>query len=78
MLIFKRIYDSAFNLIAFLIIILTTCMSLVVFSQIVLRYIVDQPFSWTEELARVTFLLWTLLGADLAYKEDKHMGLNVV
>ena len=78
MLLLKRIYDSGFKLIAFFIIILTICMSLVVFSQIVLRYVVNQPFSWTEELARVTFLLWTLLGAVLAYKEDKHMGLNVV
>ena len=74
----KQIYDIAFKIITFAIIILTICMSFVVFSQIVLRYIVDQPFSWTEELARVTFLLWTLLGAVMAYKEDRHMGLNVV
>jgi TRAP-type C4-dicarboxylate transport system permease small subunit len=78
MIVLKRIHDSAFMVIAFAIVILTIGMSLVVFSQIVLRYIVDQPFSWTEELARVTFLLWTLLGAILAYKEDKHMGLNIV
>lgn len=74
----KMIYDVQFKLIAFAIILLSVIMGLVVFGQVALRYLLDQPFGWTEELARVTFLLWTLLGAILAYREDRHMGLNII
>jgi len=73
-----RLIDWLFEFIKFVIVIMTIVMSLVVFMQVVLRYLVDQPFGWTEELARVTFLIWVLLGATLAYREDMHLGLDVV
>jgi TRAP-type C4-dicarboxylate transport system permease small subunit len=73
-----RLIDRLFEFIKFVIVIMTIVMSLVVFMQVVLRYLVDQPFSWTEELARVTFLIWVLLGATLAYRENMHLGLDVV
>ena len=73
-----RLFDWLFQFIKFVVVIMTIVMSLVVFMQVVLRYLVDQPFGWTEELARVTFLIWVLLGATLAYREDMHLGLDVV
>lgn len=78
MQLFKKIYDVQFKLIALAIVLLSVIMGLVVFGQVVMRYVLDQPFGWTEELARITFLLWTLLGAILAYREDRHMGLNII
>jgi TRAP-type C4-dicarboxylate transport system permease small subunit len=73
-----RLIDWLFQFIKFVVVIITIVMSLVVFMQVVLRYLVDQPFGWTEELARVTFLIWVLLGATLAYRENMHLGLDVV
>jgi len=53
-------------------------MSLVVFLQVVLRYILDQPFGWTEEMGRITFLIFVMFGAVLAYRDNRHLGLDVV
>ena len=53
-------------------------MSVVVFLQVVMRYILDQPFGWTEELGRVTFLLFVMLGGVLAYRDNRHLGLDIL
>lgn len=47
---------------------LMTGMALTVLGQIVARYVFDNPYGWTEELARY-FMVWTgLLGATCAFK----------
>ncbi len=56
----------------------TVVMSLVVFLQVVLRYLLDKPFGWTEELGRITFLIFVMLGAALAYRDNRHLGLDVL
>jgi TRAP-type transport system small permease protein len=60
------------------VIVVTVVMSVVVFLQVVLRYILDQPFGWTEEMGRITFLVFVMLGAVLAYRDHQHLGLDIV
>lgn len=59
-------------------IVVSVIMCLVVFFQVILRYILDQPFGWTEELGRVAFLIFVMLGAALAYRDDRHLGLDIL
>jgi TRAP-type C4-dicarboxylate transport system permease small subunit len=42
------------------------------------RYIVGRQAFWTEELARFLLLLLAMLGAALAYIEDKHLGVDAL
>ncbi len=74
----KRIFHGLFWLIEWTVTIVSVVMCLVVFFQVVLRYVLDQPFGWTEEMGRVTFLIFVMLGAALAYRDNRHLGLDIV
>lgn len=51
-----------------------------VFMQVVFRYVLKMPLSWSEELARYTFMWTTFLGASVALRSNSlpniTMGLN--
>jgi len=50
---------------------------LLVFLQVLLRYIFKVSVFWTEELARLLFTWITLLGAAVALREDEHIYINI-
>ena len=74
----NRFFRWIFHPIEGVVIAVTVVMSVVVFLQVVLRYILDQPFGWTEEMGRVTFLVFVMLGAALAYRDNRHFGLDIL
>ena len=51
-------------------------MVVVVFLQVVNRYVFNSPLSWTEELARFLFVWLTFLGAFWALVNKNHIGVN--
>lgn len=42
------------------------------------RYLLGDQASWSEELARLLMVWLALLGAALASREDRHLGLDVL
>jgi TRAP-type transport system small permease protein len=74
----NRFFRWIFHSIEGVVIAVTVVMSVVVFLQVVLRYILDQPFGWTEEMGRVTFLVFVMLGGTLAYRDNRHLGLDIL
>jgi len=74
----KLIFHWLFRLIEWGVTGVTVVMCLVVFSQVLLRYLLDQPFGWTEEMGRVCFLIFVMLGAVLAYRDNRHLGLDII
>jgi TRAP-type C4-dicarboxylate transport system permease small subunit len=42
------------------------------------RYLLGSQASWSEELARLLLVWLALLGAALACREDRHLGLDVI
>lgn len=42
------------------------------------RYLLGNQASWSEELARLLMVWLALLGAALACREDRHLGLDVI
>ncbi|WP_417451559.1 TRAP transporter small permease [Kordiimonas sp.] len=52
-------------------------MVLVVLWQILSRYFLGSPSSWTEELARYLLIWVGLFGAALLYRERGHLGLDI-
>lgn len=46
--------------------------------QVVSRYVLGDPSSFTEELARFVLIWLTLLGCAYAYRQHSHLGLDMV
>jgi TRAP-type C4-dicarboxylate transport system permease small subunit len=55
---------------------LVAVMTLIVFLQVVYRYILVQPLHWSEELARYLFVWVSILGATLGLQKRGHFGLD--
>lgn len=54
-----------------------TFLSLLVAYQVVARYILNDPSSWSEELARMVFIYLTFWGAALAIKRGRSLRIAV-
>jgi len=67
--------DSALNrLLQALLVLITVVVTWQVFS----RYVLNDPSSFTEELARFLLIWLTLLGCVFAYRHNTHLGLDMV
>lgn len=53
-------------------------MSVLVFANVVLRYVFDSGIAWSEELSRLVFVWLIFLGAILASKEHAHIGFDTL
>jgi TRAP-type C4-dicarboxylate transport system permease small subunit len=61
---------------AVVLITLVAVMTLIVFLQVVYRYVLIQPLHWSEELARYLFIWLSILGATLGLQKRGHFGLD--
>jgi TRAP-type C4-dicarboxylate transport system permease small subunit len=57
---------------------LMVTITLVVFLQVISRYVFHHPFDWPEELARFLFVWVALLGAALALKRGAHFSIDAL
>jgi TRAP-type transport system small permease protein len=46
-------------------------------AQVLARYVMLQPLSWTEELARYTFIYVTFFGSAAAIRDRSHVSIDV-
>ncbi len=51
-------------------------MTVVAFTQVVFRYVLHAPLSWSEELARFLLMWFGMLGAAYAFKTKSHFALE--
>jgi TRAP-type C4-dicarboxylate transport system permease small subunit len=61
---------------AVVLITLVAVMTVVVFLQVVYRYVLTQPLHWSEEMARFLFVWLSILGATLGLQKRGHFGLD--
>lgn len=70
-----KVIDVLLNrFLQFLLVLVTIVVSWQVFS----RYVLNDPSSFTEELARFLLIWITLLGCALAYRHNNHLGLDMI
>jgi TRAP-type C4-dicarboxylate transport system permease small subunit len=55
---------------------LMTAITVIVFLQVITRYVLAYPFDWPEELARILFVWVALLGAVLAFRRAGHFSIE--
>lgn len=53
-------------------------MTCLVFTNVLTRYVFHFAIAWSEEISRFLMVWIVFVGAALAYKEDAHMGLDIV
>jgi len=52
-------------------------MVVLTFLQVVFRYAIEQPLSWSEEGAKYLFMWATYSGASIAFYEGKHINVTL-
>lgn len=57
-------------------VILLAAMAIVVFLQVLFRYVLHLPLFWTEEFARYCLVWASLLGAAVALKRGEHIAVT--
>lgn len=53
-------------------------MAILVFVNVVLRYVFNSGITWSSELSTFMFIWLVFLGAVLAYKDNAHLGVDVI
>jgi TRAP-type C4-dicarboxylate transport system permease small subunit len=51
-------------------------MTVLIFGQVVCRYVLHNPLSWSEEFARYLFIWLTFCGASVAFYEGTHINVS--
>jgi TRAP-type C4-dicarboxylate transport system permease small subunit len=52
-------------------------MTIMIFLQVIFRYVIKAPLSFSEELARYMFVWSVAMGSALALRKHKHIGVEV-
>lgn len=60
-----------------LISLLLALMCILVFGNVVLRYMFNSGITWSEEMARFLFVWMIFLGAILGLKDNEHLGVDM-
>ena len=61
-----------------IVVILMAVMVVTVALQVFTRFVLQDPLSWTEELARYAFVWITFLGAAVAYRRGSHIVVETI
>ena len=74
----SRLGNGYFKLIEFLLVACLAAMGLMVFGNVVLRYLFNSGITVSEELSRFLFIWLTFLGAITGVREGTHLGVDSV
>lgn len=53
-------------------------MTLAIFAQVIFRYILKSPLSWSEELSRYLFVWVSFIGSVVAARRRQHVGVELL
>jgi len=62
----------------YILVILSTFTVVIIFSQVVLRYIFSSSLPWSEEIARYAFIWLIYVGVSYGVKRQKHLSVDVI
>lgn len=74
----NRLLKGAERLVEWLMAIALTVMVVLVFGNVVLRYVFNTGIAWAEEIARLMFVWMIFLGAILALRQHAHIGVEML
>ena len=74
----KKLNDLFFRVVEFALVMMLCIMVIMVFGNVVLRYLFNDGLISSEELSRFLFIWITFLGAIVTFRENGHLGLDSV
>ena len=74
----RTFYDVIINISENILFVLVFIMVMVVFANVVARYIFNSAITESEELARYCFVWSVFIGAVLALEKQQHIGIDLV
>lgn len=70
-----KIYDS---LEAFVLVLALAFSTLLIFVQVIFRYVLNDSITWSEELARYIFIWMIWLGTSVSMKQKEHIRMDML
>lgn len=70
--------DKLFRGIQILIAFFLAVMIVLVFANVVMRYVFSTGFAWSEEIARLCFIYLVYLGTIDAFRDNRHLGVEML
>lgn len=55
-----------------------SAMFLILLAQVIMRYVLSRPLTWSEEAARFIFVYVSFIGISYAYRQKGHIRMEVV
>jgi TRAP-type C4-dicarboxylate transport system permease small subunit len=74
----KKILDTLFKAVEILIAFFLAVMILLVFMNVVFRYLFSRGFAWSEEIARLCFIYLVYLGSIGAMRDNQHLIIDSI
>nr|WP_319391124.1 TRAP transporter small permease [uncultured Cohaesibacter sp.] len=71
-------YIASLKWLEVLIAALLSVLVIIVFFNVLGRYILGEGFTWAEEAARFLFVWLTFIGAVIAYRKHAHIGMDLL
>jgi TRAP-type C4-dicarboxylate transport system permease small subunit len=73
-----RIIDAINKIVSIVLSLVLAVMSLLIFTQVLTRYVVNVSLTWSEEAARYLMVYSVFLGAALAIRYQKHVAIEIL
>lgn len=74
----KKFLDTIFKGVEILIAFFLTVMIILVFMNVVFRYLFSRGFAWSEEIARLCFIYLVYLGSIGAMRDNQHLIIDSI
>ena len=74
----KKVIGFYNSLEAHLLVISLAFTTLLIFVQVVMRYVFNNSLSWSEELARYLFIYDVMIGAAIAIRRNSHLQIDIL
>lgn len=78
MSVLKKVFHIYDTLLKWIIAIVVGALAIIVFAQVISRYVFSSPLSWSEELAWVLFTQVVFLAAPLVILEKKAIAVDII
>ncbi len=72
----QRLSDILNRIAEYLLIVLVGTISILIFVQVVFRYVFNHSIYWSEEVGRYLLIWITFVGASVGFKRKAHVGID--
>jgi len=71
-------FDKMEKLVNFILIVSLGLMVILIFSQVIARFVFNRPLSWTEELSRHLMIWMAFIATAIAYRHGAHLSIDLL